>query len=60
MSHSICVCPRGLTRNSWDAKEFKYKVTDSVERTNDVAKLDEYVFIVRKRISALYRGGMSK
>ncbi|KAL1979099.1 hypothetical protein VTN96DRAFT_7018 [Rasamsonia emersonii] len=34
---------------SWDAKAYDYKIVDSPP-TQDVGELDEYVFIVRRRI----------
>jgi hypothetical protein len=34
---------------SWDSKAYEYKIVDSVP-SPDVSELDEYVFVVRKRV----------
>jgi hypothetical protein len=38
---------------SWDAKDFKYKIVESSMPKDEVAELDEYVFLVRKRLGEL-------
>lgn len=42
-----------ITKCSWDAKAYDYKIVDSPP-TQDVGELDEYVFIVRRRIGKPY------
>ena len=38
-----------LTCNGWHAKEYKYKVVDAAPAIKEVAELETYVFVVRKR-----------
>jgi hypothetical protein len=35
---------------SWDAKDYKYKIVEPSKPKGEVAELDQYVFIVRKRL----------
>ena len=38
---------------SWDAKDYKYKIVESSTPKDEVVELDEYVFLVRKRLGEL-------
>ena len=38
---------------SWDVKDYKYKIVESLTPKDDVAELDEYIFLVRKRLGKL-------
>ena len=35
---------------SWDKKEYKYKVVESLTPTDEVNELDQYVFVARTRL----------
>jgi hypothetical protein len=35
---------------SWDKKEYKYKVVESLTPPDEVNELDHYIFVVRTRV----------
>jgi len=39
-----------LISYSWDKKEYKYKVVESLTPPDEVNELDHYIFVVRTRI----------
>jgi len=40
-----------LLPRSWNEKEYKYKVVKSTMLSGEVDELDEYIFVLRVRIS---------
>lgn len=36
---------------SWDPKSYEYKIAESIKSSDAVTDLDQYVFVVRQRIS---------